>query len=358
MQLAKRNLLKAEYDREAAEVGVKTILGDLCVAAGLPANTPLQIAVTEPPVSTAELRGKAAKLIDETLASRPDLAARAAEVRASEAAIRKARADFLPEIKLQGQYAYSTFGYDANDGKVHGRFTEDINGYGALLVAKWDLFDGFERLERLRRKSAEMETAQEELELARLDATRDVWSAYQQTLSAASRVEYSESFVASARETNNAVRTAYESGLSTVAEITQAAGELGLARSPALPRSPIFPPASPPSPLATGLPKSCTTEPPQQTRQKRNSLLIPAQTDDDLHGYSTYFSGKWHLGDKPDIVPARRSSCAKGSHDSAELHFQINGRVLSAYLKSNIQPNGTSATENATILASKPRVIF
>ena len=152
LQLVKRNLLKAEYDREAADVGVKTTLGDLCVAAGLPANTPLQIAVTEPPVSTAELRDKAAKLIDETLASRPDLAARAAEVRASEAAIRKARADFLPEIKLQGQYAYSTFGYDANDGKVHGRFTEDINGYSALLVAKWDLFDGFERLERLRRK--------------------------------------------------------------------------------------------------------------------------------------------------------------------------------------------------------------
>ena len=262
-------MLKAEYDREAADVGVKTILGDLCVAAGLPANTPLQIAVTEPPVSTAELRGKAAKLIDETLASRPDLAARAAEVRASEAAIRKARADFLPEIKLQGQYAYSTFGYDANDGKVHGRFTEDINGYSALLVAKWDLFDGFERLERLRRKSAEMETAREELELARLDATRDVWSAYQQTLSAASRVEYSESFVASARETNDAVRTAYESGLSTVAEFTQAAGELALARSTRATAIAEYSTSLAALAFATGLPKSSATEPPQQTRQKK-----------------------------------------------------------------------------------------
>ena len=270
LQLAKRNLLKAEYDREAADVGVKTILGDLCVAAGLPANTPLQIAVTEPPVSTAELRGKAAKLIDETLASRPDLAARAAEVRASEAAIRKARADFLPEIKLQGQYAYSTFGYDANDGKVHGRFTEDINGYGAFLVAKWDLFDGFERLERLRRKSAEMETAREELELARLDATRDVWSAYQQTLSAASRVEYAESFVASARETNDAVRTAYESGLSTVAEFTQAAGELALARCTRATAIAEYSTSLAALAFATGLPKSSATEPPQQqTRQKK-----------------------------------------------------------------------------------------
>lgn len=269
LQAARKNLLKAEYDREAAEAAVETTSGDLCVAAGLPANTRLELAKTDLPVSSADLRRKAGQLVDEALSTRPDLAARAAEVRAGEAAIRKARADFLPEIRLQGQYAFSTFGYEGNSGNVHGRYAEDLNGYGAFLVAKWDLFDGFERLERLRRKKAETETAREELELARLDATRDVWTAYHETLSAASRVEYSESFVASARETHAAVRTAYESGLATVAEFTEAAGELALARSTRATAIAEYSTSLAALALATGLPKYKPDEPAAKERKSR-----------------------------------------------------------------------------------------
>jgi outer membrane protein len=109
LQTARKNLFKAEYDREAAKTSVKTTMGDLCVAAGFPADTRLELAKTDLPASTADLRKKAGQLIDAALATRPDLAARAAEVRAGEAAIGKARADFLPEIRLQGHYGYSNF---------------------------------------------------------------------------------------------------------------------------------------------------------------------------------------------------------------------------------------------------------
>jgi len=228
---AQKNLLEADYERESAGALVRTTLGDLCVAAGLPANSRLTLAVSNLPASTAGLRESAGKLIDSAIASRPDLAARAADVREREAATRRARADFLPEVRLEGKYAYSAFEYDARAGNVHGSYSEDLNGYGAFLVAKWDLFDGFERVSRLKKKKAEEQASRDDLDQARLDATRDVWTAYQDNLSAAARVDYAEGFVASAEESFKATRKAYESGLATVAEFSEAAGQLELARS-------------------------------------------------------------------------------------------------------------------------------
>ncbi len=231
LRAAQKELRRAEYEQESALAAIQTSQGDLCVAAGLPADTRLDVAKSGIPPSTAELRAKASALIDGALASRPDLASRAAEVREREASARRAKADFLPEVRLEGRYGYSAYGYEARAGETGGRYSQDINGYGAFLVAKWDLFDGFERVERLRRKKAETQAAREELELARLEATRDVWTACQNSRSAASRVEYAESFVASAEETHDAVRAAFEGGLATVSEYSEAAAELAQARS-------------------------------------------------------------------------------------------------------------------------------
>jgi len=65
----------------------------------------------------------------------------------------------------------------------------------------------------------------------RLNATRDVWTAYHDNLSAARRVDCAEGFVASTKETFEAARTAYQSGLCTVSEYSDAAWQLALAQS-------------------------------------------------------------------------------------------------------------------------------
>lgn len=228
---SRKKVLEAEFEMESARSLVRTTLGDLCVAAGLPANSPLKIAPAGQPPSTSDLREKADKLIAQALAVRPDLAARAADVRAREAATRRAKADFLPEVRLEGKYAYSAFAYDARDGKTKGSYAEDLNGYGGFLVASWDIFEGFERIQKERKRKEEEKAAKEELGQARLDATRDVWTAYNENLSAASRVDYAEGFVTSAKETFEAVRSAYESGLGTISEYSEAAGQLAMAQS-------------------------------------------------------------------------------------------------------------------------------
>ncbi len=228
---AKRNLLNAEYEFEAAKVLSRNTLGELCVAAGLPANSPVKLSTNDAPANTAPLREDVGNLIQKALAVRPDLAARAEEVRASEAATRRAGADFFPEVRLEGNYAHSAFQYDSETGPNSKSNAAGINGYGAFVNVEWDLFDGFGRVEKLRKTSEEEKAAKENLAAAQLDASRDVWTAYHDTLSASRRVESAEAFIASAQENFSAIEASSRTGLSQVAELAEAAGMLAEARS-------------------------------------------------------------------------------------------------------------------------------
>jgi outer membrane protein len=70
----------------------------------------------------------------------------------------------------------------------------------------------------------------ENLDAARLDASRDVWTTYHDSLSAARRVDFTEAFVASAQENFSAIEAASQTGLSQVAEVAEAAAQLAQAR--------------------------------------------------------------------------------------------------------------------------------
>ena len=104
--LAERALAQAEYDLESARQSVKTTLGELRTAAGVAANAPLRVKPLPmaAPDSFAALQDKLDSLVDAALVNRPDLAGRVADLRAQEAATRRAKADFFPEIRFEGTY--------------------------------------------------------------------------------------------------------------------------------------------------------------------------------------------------------------------------------------------------------------
>jgi len=204
---------QARFRRDEAANLVKITRGELCLAAGLPANAALQTQVGAGPPSSMELRQTIGALIEKCLAERPDLAARAAEVRAAAESVRRARADFYPEVRLEGNYTFSTFGYRADDGRTSGTYSENLNGYGGFLTASWEIFDGGGRLNRVRREEADMATRENQLEESRLRATSDVWTTYHEFLTAGTLVEYTETWVASAREDNASLEAAFASGL-------------------------------------------------------------------------------------------------------------------------------------------------
>ena len=229
---ARKRVLEAQYELEASIAAVRNTLGELCVVAGLPANSPLQFFETELPVSTKKLRGDANELINRALLLRPDLAARAAELKASKEATKRAMADFLPVIKLEGQYVNATYGYTATDGNVNGSFNGNgISGCSSFVTVHWDLFDGFERVFRVKRRQEEDKVAAENLKQTELNTTRDVWTAYNDSLTAAERVGYAEGFVASAKESFHAIAAAVETGLTNVTDYSESGSHLSLAES-------------------------------------------------------------------------------------------------------------------------------
>lgn len=230
----RKRVLEAQYEVEASLATVRNTLGELCVVIGIPANSPLQFVETEVPFSTKKLRADANELIKRSLLLRPDLAARAEELKASKEATKRAMADFFPVIKLEGQYLNSTFGYSGTQSatSMSGYYNGNgVSGGGAFVTAHWDLFDGFDRVFRMKRRQEEDKVAEQNLRQTQLDTTRDVWTAYNNSLAAAERVEYAEGFVASAKESFHSINAAIETGLANVTDYSQAGSDLSLAQS-------------------------------------------------------------------------------------------------------------------------------
>ena len=94
----------------------------------------------------------------------------------------------------------------------------------------WDLFDGFERVERVKKRQAQESEARANAEATRLETTRDVWTSYNDSLKARKRVTYALSLVTSANENFNAAQAAFQNGLATITELISSQSALAAAR--------------------------------------------------------------------------------------------------------------------------------
>lgn len=230
LDAARKTMAQAEFDTAAADRNSEVTLGNLRTASGLQANAPLKVALPSGKGETKGMEGNVDRLIDIALAKRPDLSARQAEIRAARAGVERAKADFLPKLSLVGTYSSETYGYSAYLNGVNGAFNGNYNHAGGMAVMSWDLFDGFQRVERVKKRQAEESEARANAEATRLDTTRDVWTAYNDSLKAAKRVGYADSLVVSAEENFRSVESAFKNGLSNITDLISNQSALAAAR--------------------------------------------------------------------------------------------------------------------------------
>lgn len=217
--LAQKTLSQAKFDLSVADRNANVTLGNLRTAAGLDANAPIRISSPSRDVSLRSLSSNVDKLIEQALAKRPDLAARMADVRASSAATDRARAEFLPKLALEGNYNSYSFGFHAKQGDTAATSFGNYNQAGGFLVMSWDLFDGFERVEKVKKRQAEESEARANAETTRLTATRDVWTVYNDSLKSRQRVEYADSLLDSAKANLDSTQASFQNGLATITEL-------------------------------------------------------------------------------------------------------------------------------------------
>jgi outer membrane protein len=199
----------------------------MAVALGIPANPPVRIIGLEAQAPPPELNTSVETFIAEARSRRPDLAARVASLRASEADIRQARAQFFPVVGLSTGYGENVWNFSLQTPETVQTAQPE---YSALLTLRWDIFTGFRRLNDVRRAENVREVARAEVEAADINTIAQVWHAYFDLDSARSKYAFARSLVDSSEESYAANLETYRQGLSTIVELLTADRDLANAR--------------------------------------------------------------------------------------------------------------------------------
>jgi outer membrane protein len=230
--LARQDRVRAEYNLSSAQRAVSDTQSALAEAVGITPTMPLKIAPMSGLPLPDEMTNSVESTMDQALANRPDLAAQLAALRASEADVSKAKAEYLPQIGLNGSVgkAYSLF--DAyTGGKTTGPFEYNDTIYDISLTLSWDIFDGFLRRNKLREAEALREQTAAELSALQLKALREVWKAYVDVKTALVQYQAAQALLAASQDSYNANITKYENGLGTLIDLLAAERELADART-------------------------------------------------------------------------------------------------------------------------------
>ena len=235
--LAKQVEARAVYDLESSKVGVNNSRAKLALSMGLPANAPLSVVELFDEPLPEELDKSVEQMIDISLGERPDLQAQVENLRASEARLEKAKADFFPVIGLQGSYGGQWWNYGLSGGKgaaaggPNEPRQESLNSiYEALVVIEWPIFEGFSRLNRVRKARAERQREKQRLRALELEATNQVWGAYYDYKAAYRKYDYGIALLAASEEAYRATRESFDAGLSPIDDVLRAESDLASAR--------------------------------------------------------------------------------------------------------------------------------
>ncbi|HLX37741.1 MAG TPA: TolC family protein, partial [Candidatus Binataceae bacterium] len=225
--LAKETVAQSRFDLVSAQLLVRDAEAQTAVALGVPADPAVKIVGLESQPIPQELNRSVEDLIAEARRQRPDLAARVAGVRASDADVRRAHAEFLPVVGLSAGYGENLWNFT-----LLGPPTVQIGQpqYSALLTLKWDLFTGFKRLNDLHAAEREDEVARADLKSADIDIIAEMWRTYFELDSSRSKYAYAQSLMAATQESYDANLETYRQGLSTIVELLTAERDLANAR--------------------------------------------------------------------------------------------------------------------------------
>lgn len=225
--LAKERVAQSRFDLANAQLMVHDGEAQIAVVLGVPADPPVRIMGLETQAPPRQLNQSVEALIAEARRQRPDLAARVASLRASEADVTLARAQFFPVVGLSTSYGENLWNFSFLTPRT---VQTGQPQYSALLNLRWDLFTGFKRLNDVRRAEDDREVARAELRSAEIDTIAEMWRAYYELDSSRSKYSFAQSLVAASEEAYNANLETYRQGLSTIVELLTAERDLANAR--------------------------------------------------------------------------------------------------------------------------------
>jgi outer membrane protein TolC len=229
--LARQQSAQAFFELEEVLDKERDAQVTLAESIGIPPTTPIQLTDFSALPAPAELQDSVEKTIDRALENRPDLIAKVAALRASEAEVGRARAAYWPTLSLVGDIG-SILGRAriTADGKSTGWFGATQPSYGIGLFFEWEVFDGGARRRKVEMAESARRTAQDEITATRDRAIGDVWKAYTDVKLAVRRLDVAAALVDASQQSYEDSLRSYQVGLGTITDLLAARRELSRAR--------------------------------------------------------------------------------------------------------------------------------
>jgi outer membrane protein TolC len=231
LALARQQAAQAFFELEQVLDKERDAQVTLAESIGIPPTTPIQLTDFSALPPPAELQDTVEKTIDRALEKRPDLIARVAALRASEAEVSRARAAYWPTLSLVGDVG-SILGSAriTADGKSTGWFGAAQPSYGIGLFLEWEVFDGGARRRRVEIAESARRAAQDEITATRDRAISEVWKAYTDVKLAVRRLDVAAALVDASQQSYEDSLKSYRVGLGTLTDLLAARRELSRAR--------------------------------------------------------------------------------------------------------------------------------
>ncbi|MDD4927961.1 MAG: TolC family protein [Gallionella sp.] len=217
---------QATLNRVTALGAMNIARGNLANLLGLDADRSLTLAKVSqdqtkdrpPPELEKILEQSVTALIDAARQNRPDLKAAQAQVLAAQASVDAARAAAKPALSLTA----STSQNNSAGINTHG------TSLGVSLTAP--LFSGYAPTYRIRAASAQVDVKKAQMERIRLQIALDVWTAYQNLLTATQNRRTTTDLLGSAEQSERVALGRYKAGVGTMLELLNAQTTLAGAR--------------------------------------------------------------------------------------------------------------------------------
>ena len=194
VQNAQAGAAEARFDLASAVGEVKKAKLALSESIGVEPTTEIDIQQQEND-SSASLDSSVEELIQATWKSRPDLLARAQEMRHAQDASQIAHSAYLPKVDLSATGGQTATWPTADFGQLG---YANVSTWSAEVKLRWELFNGT-RLHEVAAALAEQKSAVEEQRAAQDAVTRQVWDAYVDYQTAIEQQRSSQAFLAAAQ---------------------------------------------------------------------------------------------------------------------------------------------------------------
>lgn len=204
---ARVDVIRARNAEQLARVALNT-------AMGIDVDTPTRI---QDNLAYQPVQLDRTQLRAEALRERPEHRQARLQVDAAEAGERQAFRNFFPDITAGGFY---------------GATRADMNEIWELnLALTWSIYDGGNRIARLREARANVDAARARVRALELDILREVEQAYLTVLEAEERIQAAQAAVVSAQENFRLAQGRFDAGVGTILELTDAQLALTVAQN-------------------------------------------------------------------------------------------------------------------------------